>query len=77
MAFSYTTDSVTFAVKIYTDNQTEPIIFQPDWPNGTPWASKQDAEIWAQLCIASIEDISAPYAPAGPGIAPEPKTSII
>jgi hypothetical protein len=73
MAFSYTTDPNTFAVKIYTDNQTEPVIFQPDWPNGTEWSSKQEAETWAQLCIASIEDPAAPYAPAGPGIAGEPK----
>lgn len=73
MAFSYTTDPNTFAVKIYTDNQTEPVIFQPDWPNGTEWSSKQEAEIWAQLCIDSIEDPAAPYAPAGPGLAGEPK----
>lgn len=73
MAFSYTTDPNTFAVKIYTDTQVEPVIFQPDWPNGTQWGSQQEAATWAQLCIASIEDPAAPYAPAGPGLPGEPK----
>jgi hypothetical protein len=73
MAFSYVIDSNTFIVNIYTDNQTQPIIFQPDWPNGTPWSSYEEAETWAQLCIESIENPSAPYAPAGPGLVGEPK----
>ena len=73
MSFTYTVDPNSFVVNIYTDNQTEPVIFQPDWPNGTPWASSAEAETWAQLCIASIESPTAPYAPAGPGLAGEPK----
>jgi hypothetical protein len=73
MTLSYTTDSETFAVRIFAENQVEPIIFQPDWPNGTQWGSRQEAETWAQLCITSIEDPSAPYAPAGPGLTGEPK----
>lgn len=73
MTFTYTIDPDTFAVKIYSDNQTEAIIFQPDWPNGSLWQSYQEAETWAQLCILSITDPAAPYAPAGPGLAGEPK----
>lgn len=73
MTFSYTIDIATFAVKIYANGQSDPIIFQPDWPNGTQWQSHQEAETWAQLCIASIEDPAAPYAPAGPGLVGEPK----
>lgn len=76
MAFTFTTDPTTFAVSIYSDSQIEPVIFQPDWPNGTPWVSKNEAETWAQLCIASIENPNAPYAPAGPGLQGEPKPQI-
>lgn len=76
MAFSFTTDPVTFVVNIYSDSQVEPVIFQPDWPNGTPWASKNEADTWAQLCIESIENPNAPYAPAGPGLPGEPKPQI-
>lgn len=73
MQLTYTVDSTNFSVKVYSDEQEKPIIFQPDWPNGTPWGSFAEAENWAQLCINSIEDAAAPYAPAGPGIDPEPK----
>jgi len=73
MPLSYTVDNNDFSVKIYSDIQIEPIIFQPNWPNGTPWGSKTDAETWAGLCITSIEDANAPYAPAGPGLPGEPK----
>ena len=71
--FTYTIDPQTFAVNIYAEGQASPLIYQPDWPNKTPWGSAQEAENWAVLCIASIEDPNAPYAPAGPGLQGEPK----
>lgn len=74
MAFSYTVDSNN-TVKIFSDAQTEPVIIQPNWPNGTPWMSEVEAAGWAQLCINSIEDPEAPYAPAGPGLAGQPKST--
>lgn len=74
MNLTYTVDSNTFAVRIFKEGQSEPIIYQPDWPNSTPWASTTEAELWAQLCIQAIVDNDAPYAPAGPGLAGEPKT---
>lgn len=74
-SFNYIIDNNTFAVKIYPNpyvNST-PLISQPYWPNGTPWGSYQEAESWALLCIQSIENPAAPYAPAGPGLIGEPK----
>lgn len=73
MNLTYTVDDTTFAVRIYIEGQNEPIIYQPDWPNSTPWASHTEAELWAQLCIQAIVDNDAPYAPAGPGLPGEPK----
>lgn len=75
MNLTYTVDDTTFAVRIYTEGQSDPIIYQPDWPNSTPWASHTEAELWAQLCIQAIVDDDAPYAPAGPGLPGEPKAT--
>jgi len=74
MAFSYTI-SETNVVNIFSDTQSAPVIIQPNWPNGTSWSSSEEAESWAQLCIAAMEDPAAPYAPAGPGLAGENKPS--
>jgi len=73
MNLNYTIDNASFAVHIYVSGNPVPIIYQPNWPNGTLWGSYADAENWAQLCILSITDASAPYAPAGPGLSGEPK----
>lgn len=72
MAFTYNL-SEDNVVKIYSESQTEPVIIQPNWPNGTPWASASEAESWAALCVAAMEDPEAPYAPAGPGLPGENK----
>lgn len=74
MAFSYTI-SETNVVNIFSDTQSEPVIIQPNWPNGTAWSNSQEAESWARLCIAAMEDPAAPYAPAGPGLDGENKPS--
>ena len=37
-----------------------PNIYQPSWPDGTPWESKEQAEIWAQKYIANVQDHSKP-----------------
>lgn len=73
MNLTYTVDPNNYAVRIYVENRDEPIIYQPDWPNATPWSSSTEAELWAQLCIQAIVDNDAPYAPAGPGLPGEPK----
>lgn len=73
MNLHYTINPSSFAINIYMSGNSIPIIFQPNWPNGTSWESYADAENWAQLCILSITDDDAPYAPAGPGLNGDPK----
>jgi hypothetical protein len=76
MNLSYTVNPNTFAVNIYVEGRSEPVIYQPDWPNSTPWSSLLEAETWAQECIQAILDENAPYAPAGPGLIGEPKVVV-
>ena len=76
MSFTYSVDSSSFAVSIFASGVDRPVIYQPDWPNNSPWGSSTEAELWAQLCIQSMEDSNAPYAPSGPGIPGEAKNII-
>lgn len=73
MNLTYTVDETSLLVSIFAENNPIPIISQPYWPNGTPWEDTNDASLWAQLCILSIVNPEAPYAPAGPGLSGEPK----
>jgi hypothetical protein len=73
MNLRYTVDETSLLVSIFVENNLTPIINQPYWPNGTPWGDANDASLWAQLCILSIVNPEAPYAPAGPGLSGEPK----
>ena len=63
----------TNAIRVWYPGSDAPSLFQPDWPNGTPWASREEAQAWADLYVASLEDDDAPYAPHGPGEAGAPK----
>ena len=48
-------------------------IKQPHWPSGAPWASRQEAENWAQALIAHSLDETQPMAgndPSQPTIEP-------
>ena len=47
-------DADGFAVRIFDSAQVPPIIFQPNNPDNTPFASHAAAEAWAQSCIAGI-----------------------
>ena len=69
----YEIDPTTFAVSIFYPESDVAALFQPDYPDQTPWESAAEAEEWAKLYIASIEDENAPYAPIGRGIPGEPK----
>lgn len=69
----YEIEPETFAVRIFYPGADAPSLYQPDYPDQTPWESAEEAETWAKLYIASIEDESAPYAPIGRGVAGEPK----
>lgn len=72
MQIKYKIEDKTHAVYIYYDGDDVASLYQPHWPNGDAWSSAEEAEEWALLHIASIEDENAPYAPSGlnePGIA--------
>lgn len=69
----YEIEEGTNAVRIWYDDSEIPSIYQPDWPDTTPWAGPEEAAHWAELYIASIEDELAPYAPNSPGVPGEPK----
>jgi hypothetical protein len=73
MALRYEIEEGTNAIRVFYPDSDVPSLFQPDWPDMTPWADAAEAEAWAQLYIASVEDENAPYAPTSPGKAGEPK----
>ena len=73
MSLRYEIETGTNAVRVFYPDADAPSLFQPDWPDQTPWADTAEAEAWAQLYIASIEDEDAPYAPTGPGEAGKAK----
>lgn len=60
-------------VHVFYDDSVEPWLSQPTYPNGEPFADKEDAESWARLYIESIENDSAPFAPSGPNVSGERK----
>lgn len=61
------------AVSIYDGINPEPFWFQPHYPNGDSFDSKEEAETWAELAIASQTDESAPFPPNGKGLEGLPK----
>jgi hypothetical protein len=73
MALRYEIEPETFAVRVYYPDSDAPSLYQPDYPDQTPWESAEEAAAWAELYIASVEDEAAPYAPSGRGLAGEPK----
>jgi len=69
----YTVDPVNFAINIYHDDKDIPFQFQPDYPNGDPFDSVEEASAWAELSIAAHSPEVMEYAPNGKGLAPEIK----
>jgi len=67
MALRYEIEEGTNAVRVFYPDSDVASLFQPDWPDMTPWADRAEAAAWAQLYITSIDDEAAPYAPNGPG----------
>ena len=73
MALRYEIEEGTNAVRVFYPDADAPSLFQPDWPDNEAWADAAEAEAWAQLYIASIEDEDAPYAPTTRGEAGKAK----
>lgn len=57
-----------FSVSIFNAEQEEPVIFQPNWPDTTPWAGAEEAAGWAELYVDSINN---PDFTELPGYGPE------
>lgn len=36
--------------------ENAPFLFQPDWPDGTPWASRQEAQDWANAYLEALSN---------------------
>lgn len=66
MSYRYEIDNEN-AIRIWDDaNPNElgaPFFFQPDWPDATPWASKDEAKEWAELFIESISNPDSEFIP--------------
>jgi hypothetical protein len=73
MSVRYEIEENTNAVKVFYDENTIPSLYQPNWPGGDQWVNAAEAESWAKLYIASIENENAPYAPNHPGEEGAPK----
>jgi hypothetical protein len=69
----YEVDQTTYAIKIYEDGSDVPFQFQPDYPNGDPFDSVEEASAWAEASIAAHSDECLVYAPNGKGLAGEAK----
>jgi len=73
------------AIRIW-DNETPnendaPFMFQPDWPDVTPWADAAQATDWAEVLIASLLDHNSEFVAGNspnthPAIRPEPEPEI-
>ena len=73
------------AIRIW-DNETPndndaPFMFQPDWPDVTPWENAAEATDWAEVFIASLEnpesELVAGNSPDNhPALRPEPEEEV-
>jgi len=61
-----------FAVTGYVEGQEFPMLFQPDYPNGDKFDSREEAERWAQLWVDAFSSTN-PYPPEGKNIPGKPK----
>jgi hypothetical protein len=58
-----------------------PFMFQPDWPDVTPWADAAQATDWAEVFIASLVDPLSEFVAGNspdthPALRPEPEPEI-
>jgi hypothetical protein len=75
--YRYEIDSAN-AIRIW-DNEVPspnnaPFFFQPTWPDTTPWASKAEAENWAEVFIENFTNPNYGFEPGeSPANHPKPK----
>jgi len=71
MSFTYTIDNDN-AVRVFKNGDDAPFWFQPDYPNGDKFDTKEEAEAWAVLAVESMQD-DKPFPPSGKGVTGEAK----
>jgi hypothetical protein len=69
MTYRYEIDENN-AIHMWVDTQEQPFLFQPDYPDGTTWADRNDAEAWAKAKIDELSNIENPMAPDFPNQEP-------
>lgn len=47
----------------FPNEDDAPFLYQPHWPNGTPWADAEDAKNWADVYVESMIDHSSEFVP--------------
>ena len=66
MKATYQVEKETFAIRVYYDGSDIAGLYQPHWPDLTPWSSMEEATEWAKMFVESIEEDAAPFPPNGP-----------
>ena len=62
------------AVRVFDEGLDVPFLYQPNWPDNTPWATKAQAKNWAQLLIESLENPDSEFvAGTSPDNHPRPR----
>jgi hypothetical protein len=65
--FRYEIDeNLTLRIWDTTNTHGEPFLLQPDWPDGTPWASVEEVTSWAEVKIGEFLDENSLLAGGSP-----------
>ena len=65
-------------VKIWLEetDKVTPDVYQPTWPDGSKWASLEQANTWAESLVEAYQDPNSPFIPGdtpGQPIKPRPE----
>lgn len=51
----------------YSEGQEQPVLYQPNYPDGSTWTNEDDIKAWADIWLANILDPdNTPQPPSGP-----------
>jgi len=75
MSITYEIDPEN-TVKVMSSDFEFPILVQPKWPNGEPWADSTEAAAWAELYVIEITDKDSLLAPFGRGLPGRPRLTV-
>ena len=69
----YEVNADNFEIYFWDDINPEPYQYQPNYPNGDPFDSVEEATAWADASLAAHDPAVGFYAPIGKGFEPEAK----